>query len=114
VHLEADLQEAIKWADANGRRWAFSLSNAGARYAEFCRRSDELDQLNWPAIEARDFRAESIQESKQAEFLLHERFPLHLVTRIGVRSAEVQAKAVAAIAAVEPRPPVEVRPEWYY
>jgi len=35
VHLEADPYEVIRWADADGRRWAFSLSNAGARYAEF-------------------------------------------------------------------------------
>ena len=30
MHLEADLNEVVAWADASGRRWAFSLSNAGA------------------------------------------------------------------------------------
>ncbi|MDE0333332.1 MAG: DUF4433 domain-containing protein [Defluviicoccus sp.] len=29
VHLEADLREAVDWADRNGRRWAFTLSNGG-------------------------------------------------------------------------------------
>lgn len=30
VHLVADLGEVVRWADGEGRRWAFSLSNAGA------------------------------------------------------------------------------------
>ena len=32
VHLETDLHAVVAWANANGARWAFSLSNAGARY----------------------------------------------------------------------------------
>ncbi|MEJ7809341.1 MAG: DUF4433 domain-containing protein [Gemmatimonadaceae bacterium] len=35
VHLEADLRAVIAWAEEAGRRWAFTLSNAGANYAEF-------------------------------------------------------------------------------
>lgn len=114
VHLEADLHDVIRWADANERRWAFSLSNAGARYAEFRLRVDELNQLDWDAIGNRDFRDAQVKEGKQAEFLLHERFPFDLMSRIGVRSVDVQARAAAAIAALDPRPPVELRPEWYY
>lgn len=114
VHLEADLHEVIRWAEANGRRWAFSLSNAGARYAEFRRRVEELDQLDWDAIGNRDFRDARVKEGKQAEFLLHEHFPFDLVSRIGVRSVDVQARAAAALAAVARRPPIEVRLEWYY
>jgi hypothetical protein len=30
VHLEVDLNRAVQWADANRRRWSFTLSNAGA------------------------------------------------------------------------------------
>jgi len=114
VHLEGDLHDVIRWADENGRRWAFSLSNAGARYAEFRRRVEELDQLDWDAIANRDFRDARVKEGKQAEFLVHERFPFDLVERIGVRSVDIQARAAAAIAPLARRPPIEVRPEWYY
>jgi hypothetical protein len=114
VHLQADLHDVIRWAGANGRRWAFSLSNAGARYCEFRSRVGDLDQLDWDAIAAHDFRGTQVKENKQAEFLLHERFPFDLVDRIGVRSAGVQARAAAGIAAAARRPPIEVRPEWYY
>jgi ssDNA thymidine ADP-ribosyltransferase, DarT len=35
IHLEADLHGVVGWAQQQGRRWAFSLSNAGANYTEF-------------------------------------------------------------------------------
>lgn len=52
VHLEADLHQAVQWADAQGRRWAFTLANAAARYVEFRNHLTQLDQLNWQAIAA--------------------------------------------------------------
>ena len=81
VHLEADLHQTVTWAEANNRRWAFSLSNAGAAYTEF--RSDlvELDEVNWDAVAARRWQPSEIKDGKQAEFLIHYCFPWHLVTR---------------------------------
>jgi len=43
VHLEADLYSVIEWAEANNRRWTFSLSNAGAYYTEFRSQAEALD-----------------------------------------------------------------------
>lgn len=53
VHLEADLHATIAWAQQNNRRWAFTLSNAGAYYFED--RSDiaQLGDINWDAVQAR-------------------------------------------------------------
>ena len=84
VHLEADLRPVVAWANANGRRWAFSLSNAGARYTEFRNRLSDLGDLDWRAIAATDFRSSAVKEGKQAEFLVHGGLPWDLVTRIGV------------------------------
>ncbi len=114
VHLEADLHAVVAWAEASGRRWAFSLSNAGAFYTEFRSRVDELNQLDWPAIAATDFRAADVKERKQAEFLVYERFPWELIVRIGVRSADIQAKVAALLRDATHRPAVEIRPDWYY
>ena len=30
IHLESGLREAVEWAEEKSRRWAFTLSNAGA------------------------------------------------------------------------------------
>ena len=35
MHLELDLNAVVTWADAGHQRWSFTLSNAGAAYAEF-------------------------------------------------------------------------------
>jgi hypothetical protein len=75
---------------------------------------DELDQLDWQAIAARDFRPAEVKERKQAEFLVHGRFPFDLFERVGVHSAAVQARAAAALAGTRHQPPIEVRPEWYF
>ncbi|MGH9381051.1 MAG: type II toxin-antitoxin system toxin DNA ADP-ribosyl transferase DarT [Thermoanaerobaculia bacterium] len=114
VHLEADLHTVVHWVEAGGGRWAFSLSNAGAYYSEFRSRLGELDQLNWAAIAAHDFRRPEIKEGKQAEFLVHGRFPFELIEHIGVRSAAVLARAVMALSGLSNRAVVEVRPEWYF
>lgn len=114
VHLQADLRAVAAWAGRNNRRWAFSLSNAGARYASFRSKLTELDDIDWAAVASTDFRDPAVKEAKQAEFLVHESFPWELVEAIGVISPAVRRRAEAATAGSAHRPPVNVRPRWYY
>ncbi|WP_296756462.1 DUF4433 domain-containing protein [Roseiflexus sp.] len=114
VHLEADLHQVVDWADNNGVRWAFSLSNAGARYTQF--RSDlcYLHELDWDAIASTDFRDSYVKERKQAEFLVHRSFPFDLVERIGVHRADVWNKVRSVLAGSGYTPRVEMRDDWYF
>ncbi len=114
VHLEADLAETIEWAANGGRRWAFTLSNAGAAYTEFRKDIGQLSEVNWEAVQATDFRSPDIKEGKQAEFLIREFFPWSLVQRIGVHSPAIQSRVLRTMAGASHRPPVEVLPDWYY
>jgi len=114
VHLESDLNDVIAWADGAGRRWAFSLSNAGARYAQFRRQSDHLDQIDWAAVAANDWQAPEIKEGKQAEFLVHGSFPWTLVARIGVASGGIRNRVLAAMEGASHQPRVGIAPGWYY
>ena len=114
VRLEADLHEVVKWADTDGRRWAFSLSNAGAYYAQFRARLDQLGDIQWAAVVERDFRPAAIKEGKQAEFLVHGSFPWELVERIGVLTTGIAQQAATILHGATHRPPVEIRPDWYY
>ena len=112
VHLEADLHEAVEWAERHGRRWAFTLSNAGSRY--FQDRCDlaQLDEIDWTAIQARDWR--TCKEGKQAEFLMEQSFPWTLVRRVGVSTVEAYNGATEAIRSADHQPHVTVQPQWYY
>jgi hypothetical protein len=114
IHLVADLHEVVGWAEGDGRRWAFSLSNAGARYTEFRNALGRLEEVDWDAVANSDFRSPEVKEGKQAEFLVYEFLPWELVREVGVRSEQVAAQVRAILAGAAHPPPVAVRPEWYF
>lgn len=114
LHLEADLRESVTWAESEGHRWAFTLSNAGAYYAEFRNHLCQINEVDWAAVSATDFRDPAIKEGKQAEFLVRDFFAWHLVQRIGVYSPLVYGKVQQVITKAAHRPSVEIRREWYY
>lgn len=114
VHLEADLREAVTWADGEDKHWAFSLSNAGAYYTEFRNDLAQLDEVDWAAVANNNFSSQEVKEGKQAEFLVYERFPWQLIRTVGVHSASVRDRVLAAFESSEHRPPVVVRREWYF
>lgn len=113
LHLELDMHEAIAWADAQAKRWAFSLSNAGAYYSEFRNRAEDLGEVNWPAVAATDFRDPAVKEGKQAEFLVQTFVPWSLVRRVGVLTTTIQHQAMRHMAGAAHRPVVEVCRAWY-
>jgi hypothetical protein len=118
VHLEADLHRAIEWAEQHGRRWAFTLSNAGAYYFDDCSDVDRLGDIKWDAVQARQWSGAgvpgSVKEGKQAEFLIEESFPWELVERVGVYSAAYVQPVSAAMGAAPHRPQIEIKRDWYY
>jgi len=112
LHFEADLSTVVAWANAQPARWAFTNSNAGSRYFEDYDDLTLLGKIDWNAVHALQWV--QCKEGKQAEFLLEQRFPWHLIERIGVHSAAVYGQVVNAMPKHGHRPTVEVRPDWYY
>ena len=112
IHLEADLRRTVAWADANDRRWAFTLSNAAANYFEDYDDLEQLKRLDWEAIQALDWQGR--QEGKQAEFLVEGSFPWETVSRVGAHSPRIANRVLQAIQGYSHRPPVEIKPGWYY
>lgn len=105
LHLELDLFDVVAWAAASGRPWAFTLSNAGASYAQFRVDLARLSDMNWEFIQSRNWRDDPVKEAKQAELLIHGAVPWHLVERVGARSVGIASRAAAAIAAAPHKPP---------
>lgn len=118
IHLEADLYAAVQWMERNRKRWAFTLSNAGAYYFEDRCDLKQLHEISWDAVHAMKWSGpgvpDSLKEGKQAEFLVEEGFPWELVERIGVASQGIAQQVVRAMSRATHRPRVEVKPDWYY
>lgn len=112
IHLVADLQRTVTWAEEQGNRWVFTLSNAGARYFEDRCDLADLDEISWSAIEARNWQG--CKEGKQAEFLLESAFPWELITHIGVNSLTVYNQVRAAIQNKTHQPLIQIQNDWYY
>ena len=113
VHLEADMRATIDWAQANGRRWAYTLSNAGSYYFEDRSSLDDLGDVNWNSVKARQW-AGAAKDGKQSEFLIEQAFPWHLVERIGVHSQPIAPRVAAAMHGAAHRPVLEIKRDWYY
>ncbi len=114
IHLEFDLNRVMQWANANERRWAIALSNAGAAYTEFRDSLAGLAEINWEAVSNTDFRPSKIKEGKQAEFLVFQSVPWNLVDRVGVYDGNVQRRVQNMIKGYGHQPTTEVQPSWYY
>jgi len=112
IHFEAGLHTVVDWAEREGRRWAFTLSNAGSYYFEDRCDLAHLNEVDWNAVKATDWRR--CKDGKQAEFLLELSFPWHLVERIGVHSRTTYQLAANALPRNSHRPAVEILSNWYY
>lgn len=112
VHLEADLRQTVAWAEKNNLRWAFTLSNASSRIFQDRCDLNQLNDIDWDAVRATRWTEKKV--GKQAEFLIEQRFPWELVSCIGVLSNRIYSEASVARNAAQHRPPVEIKPKWYY
>ena len=112
VHLEADFYASIEWAEANKQRWAFTNSNAGSYYFEDYCDLNNLSEIDWKAVQARIWQGRT--DNKQAEFLLENRFPWHLIERIGVYSDTAYQQAANALPVDGHRPTIKINRKWYY
>jgi hypothetical protein len=118
IHLEADLNQTIKWAEQHERRWAFTLANAGAFYFEDRRDLNRLDEINWDAVQTdrwsgRDI-PDSVKESKQAEFLMERSFPWELISRVGVSNRQLYGQVYNIVQTASHQPRIEIKSDWYY
>ena len=114
VHLVADLRQTVRWADGARLRWAFTPSNAGSSYFEDRCTLDDLGDIDWEAVRARDWRDPAVRERKQAEFLVENHFDWRMVSQIGVMTGTTRRNVEEALEDSEHQPRIEVKRNWYY
>lgn len=112
IHLQADLNQIVGWANQNGKRWVFTNSNAGSFYFNDFNALSQLNQVCWNSVNAMNWK--DCREEKQAEFLLEEKFPWSLVEVIGVYSQTQYQQVNAILNSMVHRPVVSIHRNWYY
>jgi len=114
LHLQVDLEAVIRWAETNSVDWAFSDRNAGTRFTSFYNSRENFDKIDWNAVLATVFINPQVKEGKQAEFLIHDTCPWHLVEKIGVLNEEILHQVNAILQNAQHKPVVTIERTWYY
>ena len=112
IHLEADLHKTVAWARQEGRRWAFTTSNASKFSAIDYNDLRDLDKIQWDVIHATQWKSKG--DVKMAEFLVDESFPWRLVQRIGVFGPDIAQVVTSTISGEIHVPVVQTLRDWYY
>lgn len=113
IHMVADFDKVVAWARMTGRRYVFTISNAGSYYLDDFTEKKDLCRINWQAVNSRYWK--DCIEEKQAEFLLEYEFPFELVEKIGVFSHEQRQNVVKIFSEnCLKSPEVTVERTWYY
>lgn len=114
VHLGANLQDVVTWAESEQKRWSFTTSNAGSNFFESYNSLEKLDKINWDAVKSKRWNEPDIKEGKQAEFLLEAFCPWELIKRIDVYSESLRSQVEEILASTVHKPSIEVSPGFYY
>lgn len=110
VHLVSSVRTAV----ASGGPWAFTDRHAELRYAQYFDQLDALDQVDWSAMPARYWSESEVKERRQAELLVHKRYPWTAVSAIGVCDRRIRDRVARRLESADHRPAIRVEPGWYY
>jgi len=103
---------------AAGLVWCFTNGHAVEGVTEFYDDLADLNKVDWKVIQDWSWKNTLAdldrKRRKQAEFLIHQRFPWELISQIGVINSTIAERVKAAIADQPHRPRVTVERNWYY
>jgi hypothetical protein len=112
LHLVSTVEVVV----AAGVSFAFTDGHAAMAITDFFDDTADLDQLDWEVIASSSWGdtadAPDRKRRKQAEFLVHEHFPLSLVSEIGVYDARIADRVRKLLEPAEQEPMVTVRRQW--
>ncbi len=100
--------------------WCFTNGHAVEAVTDFFSDLKDLNRLDWEAVRTWRWGGKwllgnpDIIRRKQAEFLVHIRFPWSLFYSIGVVDAGRAAQVREVIAEASHKPRVTAEPSWYY
>ncbi len=114
VHIVSTVQR-VKAAELG---FVFTDGHGIMAFTDFYDDLAALDEIDWRLMWAR-YWADTDEDPdrkrrRQAEFLVHERFPVGLIVGIGVMNLQVKEEAETLIKRLGLKIPVAVKADWYY
>lgn len=114
VHLVSSA-EVVQSA---GQPFAFTDGHADMDISRFFANLDDLNRIDWEIMQSKYWRDTNEdgdrKRRRQAEFLVHQFFPLTLVDKIGTYNMSIAHQVQALFASSPHQPTVESEPLWYY
>ena len=114
------LVSSVEAVANSSRVWCFTDGHAVEGVTQFFDNMGELDKVDWDAVRSWRWGGKWLREDpdikrrKQAEFLVHEGFPLSLITEVGVINQRIQDQVTDLLQSAGVTIRVTVRPEWYH
>lgn len=114
VHLVSTVQAV----QTEGLGFVFTDGHGIMVFTEFYDDLARLDEVDWPLMSAQ-YWADTDDDldrkrRRQAEFLVHQRFPVTLIHAIGVMDQHRKSETEALLAGLGLAIPVSVQRGWYY
>lgn len=104
-------------ADAS-LRWLFTDSHAYYQWANYYSNLDHLDKIDWPILQARDFKRDPDDPAKferyQAEALVHQQMPVSALLGIVCYTPALKQSIDQQVAARGLQLAVYARTGWYF
>jgi hypothetical protein len=112
------LVSSLRTLKEQGIPFIFTDVHAYANVAQFFDDLDDLREIDWDLLNARDFTNDpedpGKQERYQAEALVHRHLPLAGLLGIGCASIPAQSRVAADLQRAASSLKVVVRPNWYF
>ena len=103
---------------ADGRAFVFSDRHAYLQTARFSADLADLDRIDWPKLQARDFKKDVNDlerfELYQAEALVHRHMPVNSLKGIVCHYKAVKDDLDKSLDKADPQLKVVVKPSWYF
>jgi hypothetical protein len=106
------LVSSVALATSLGSAWAFTDRHADLAHAIYYEDLRLLQEVPW-SVMAKPYWSD-VKEERQAEFLVGEFFPWTSVSEVATKTQAVANRVARELSTARHRPPINVRPNWYY
>jgi hypothetical protein len=114
LHLVSSVESVVE----NDLPFTFTNGHAEMALCDFYDSIDDLQNVDWDLMKSKywnDTDADSNRKfRRQAEFLVHNHFPINLVNEIGVIRSEIGQEVEQILTENGHQINVTIRPNWYY